>query len=45
MLVYRDFAVPDDDRVYQAGPGSSLTVHSASRTSSLRGAALPTCTG
>jgi DNA-binding IclR family transcriptional regulator len=41
MLVYRDFAVQDDDRVYRAGPVLELAVHSPSRTSSLRGAALP----
>ena len=41
MLVYRDFAVQDEDRVYRAGPVLELAAHSPSRTSSLRGAALP----
>jgi DNA-binding IclR family transcriptional regulator len=41
MLVYRDFAVQDDDRVYRAGPVLELAAHSQSRTSSLRAAALP----
>ena len=41
MLVYRDFAVQDDDRVYRAGPVLELAVHSQSRTSSLRAVALP----
>lgn len=41
MLVYRDFAVQDDSRVYRAGPVLELAVHSQSRVSSLRAAALP----
>lgn len=41
MLVYRDFAVQDEDRVYRAGPVLELASHSPSRTSSLRAAALP----
>jgi DNA-binding IclR family transcriptional regulator len=41
MLVYRDFAVQDDDRVYRAGPVLELAAHSQSRASSLRAAALP----
>jgi DNA-binding IclR family transcriptional regulator len=41
MLVYRDFAVQDDDRVYRAGPVLELAAHSRSRTSTLRAAALP----
>jgi hypothetical protein len=36
MLVYRDFAVQDDDRVYRAGPVLELAAHSQSRTSMLR---------
>ena len=41
MLVYRDFAVQDDDRIYRAGPVLQLAAHSQSRTSTLRAAALP----
>ena len=41
MLVYRDFAVQDDDRTYRAGPVLELAVHSQSRVSALRAAALP----
>lgn len=41
MLVYRDFAVQDDDRVYRAGPVLELAAHSQSRASTLRAAALP----
>ncbi|OHV43634.1 MULTISPECIES: IclR family transcriptional regulator [unclassified Pseudofrankia] len=41
MLVYRDFAVRDDDRVYRAGPVLELAAHSQSTVSSLRAAALP----
>jgi DNA-binding IclR family transcriptional regulator len=41
MLVYRDFAVQDDNRVYRAGPVLELAAHSQSQTSSLRAAALP----
>ncbi|MFF9127707.1 IclR family transcriptional regulator [Streptomyces sp. NPDC014889] len=39
MLVYRDFAVQDEDRVYRAGP--VLAAHSQSLVSRLRAAALP----
>jgi DNA-binding IclR family transcriptional regulator len=41
MLVYRDFAVQDDDRTYRAGPVLELAVHSQSQVSALRAAALP----
>jgi DNA-binding IclR family transcriptional regulator len=41
MLVYRDFAVRDEDRRYWAGPVLELAVHSQSRMSALRAAALP----
>lgn len=41
MLVYRDFAVKDDDRVYRAGPVIELAAHSHSAASRLREAALP----
>jgi DNA-binding IclR family transcriptional regulator len=41
MLVYRDFAVQDDDRGYRAGPVLELAAHSRSQTSSLRAAAIP----
>lgn len=41
MLVYRDFAVQDDDRSYRAGPVLELAVHSQSRVAVLRAAALP----
>jgi DNA-binding IclR family transcriptional regulator len=41
MLVYRDFAVQDDDRVYHPGPVLELAAHSQSRASRLRAAALP----
>ncbi|WP_040823745.1 IclR family transcriptional regulator [Nocardia jiangxiensis] len=40
-LVYRDFAVQDDQRVYHPGPVLQLATHSQSRTSRLRTAALP----
>ncbi|GAA4479773.1 IclR family transcriptional regulator [Rhodococcus olei] len=40
-LVYRDFAVQDEDRVYHPGPVLELATHSQSRTSQLRAAALP----
>ncbi|GAA2344977.1 IclR family transcriptional regulator [Dactylosporangium salmoneum] len=40
-LVYRDFAVQDDQRVYHPGPVLELATHSQSRTSRLRAAALP----
>ncbi|MET8307101.1 IclR family transcriptional regulator [Micromonospora sp. NPDC005173] len=39
-LVYRDFAVQDDQRVYHPGPVLELAAHSQSRTSQLRAAAL-----
>jgi DNA-binding IclR family transcriptional regulator len=41
MLVYRDFAVQDDARVYHAGPVLQLAEHSRSQTSLLRTVALP----
>lgn len=41
MLVYRDFAVQDDRRVYRAGPVLELAAHSPSAASRLRAAALP----
>ncbi|MCL7426554.1 IclR family transcriptional regulator [Streptomyces sp. YS415] len=41
MLVYRDFAVQDEDRVYRAGPVLELAAHSPSLVSRLRAAALP----
>ncbi|MEU7767683.1 IclR family transcriptional regulator [Nocardia sp. NPDC049190] len=41
MLVYRDFAIQDEDRVYRAGPVLELAAHSRSQTSRLRAAALP----
>ena len=41
MLVYRDFAVQDEDRSYRAGPVLELAAHSQSRASLLRAAALP----
>lgn len=41
MLVYRDFAVQDDNRTYRAGPVLELAVHSQSRVAALRTAALP----
>ncbi|MEU6447661.1 IclR family transcriptional regulator [Streptomyces sp. NPDC046979] len=41
MLVYRDFAVRDDHRVYHAGPVLELAAHSRSQVSLLRAAALP----
>ncbi|MFL6053125.1 MAG: IclR family transcriptional regulator [Actinoallomurus sp.] len=41
MLVYRDFAVQDERRVYRAGPVLELAVHSPSVASRLRAAALP----
>ncbi|MGY1813985.1 IclR family transcriptional regulator [Blastococcus sp. SYSU D00820] len=41
MLVYRDFAVQDENRVYRAGPVLELAAHSRSRASRLRSAALP----
>lgn len=41
MLVFRDFAVQDDDRTYRAGPVLELAVRSRSPVSALRAAALP----
>ncbi len=41
MLVYRDFAVQDESRVYHAGPVLELAAHSPSETSRLRAVALP----
>ncbi|MEU8617738.1 IclR family transcriptional regulator [Streptomyces sp. NPDC048623] len=41
MLVYRDFAVQGEDRVYRAGPVLELASHSQSLVSRLRTAALP----
>ncbi|MFE1783633.1 IclR family transcriptional regulator [Streptomyces sp. NPDC059506] len=41
MLVYRDFAVQDENRVYHAGPVLELAAHSRSQVSLLRAAALP----
>jgi DNA-binding IclR family transcriptional regulator len=41
MLVYRDFAVRDEDHAYHAGPVLELATHSRSRTSRLRELALP----
>jgi predicted transcriptional regulator len=41
MLVYRDFAVQDENHLYRAGPVLELAAHSQSRVSSLRAAALP----
>lgn len=40
-LVYRDFAVQDDQRVYHPGPVLELATHSQSAVSRLRGKALP----
>jgi DNA-binding IclR family transcriptional regulator len=39
-LVYRDFAVQDDQRAYHPGPVLELATHSQSRASQLRAAAL-----
>lgn len=41
MLVYRDFAVQDDSRVYHAGPVLELAAHSPSEAARLRALALP----
>lgn len=41
MLVYRDFAVKDADRLYRAGPVLELAAHSPSGVPALRAAALP----
>lgn len=40
MLVYRDFAVQDESRVYRAGPVLELAAHSPSEASRLRTVAL-----
>ena len=41
MLVFRDFAVQDDDRTYRVGPVLALAVRSRTPVSALRAAALP----
>ncbi|TYK51299.1 IclR family transcriptional regulator [Actinomadura decatromicini] len=41
MLVYRDFAVQQQDRSYRVGPVLELAAHSQSAASRLRAAALP----
>ncbi|MGV9455874.1 IclR family transcriptional regulator [Streptomyces sp. NPDC003635] len=41
MLVYRDFAVRDEDRGYRAGPVLELAAHSQSLVARLRAASLP----
>lgn len=41
MLVYRDFAIQDDQHVYHAGPVLELAAHSKSDTARLRAAAMP----
>lgn len=41
MLVYRDFAVQNDDLAYRAGPVLELAVHSGSDVARLRSASLP----
>ena len=41
MLVYRDFAVQDENRVYRPGPVLEIATHSQSRVAALRAAALP----
>jgi DNA-binding IclR family transcriptional regulator len=41
MLVFRDFAVQDENRMYRAGPVLELAAHSQSQVSALRAAALP----
>ncbi len=41
MLLYRDFAVQDENRAYRAGPVLALAAHSKSVTSRLRENALP----
>ncbi|GAA0949718.1 IclR family transcriptional regulator [Actinocorallia libanotica] len=41
MLVYRDFAVQDERRLYRAGPVLELAAHSPSAASRLRAVALP----
>ena len=41
MLVYRDFATQDDDRVYHPGPVVELAVRSRSDTALLRSVSMP----
>jgi DNA-binding IclR family transcriptional regulator len=41
MLVYRDFAVQDEDRVYRPGLVMDIVAHPTSRAAELRTAALP----
>jgi DNA-binding IclR family transcriptional regulator len=41
MLVYRDFAVQDESRVYHAGPVLELAAHSRSEASRLRAVGVP----
>ncbi|MER5628996.1 IclR family transcriptional regulator [Streptomyces nitrosporeus] len=41
MLVYRDFAVQDENRAYRAGPVLELAAHSRSLVSRLRAVAMP----
>lgn len=41
MLVYRDFASQDDDRVYRPGLVLELAAHTSSRTAELRRLSLP----
>jgi DNA-binding IclR family transcriptional regulator len=41
MLVYRDFARQDEDRIYRPGLVLELSAHPASRTAQLRNASLP----
>ncbi|MEL5953443.1 IclR family transcriptional regulator [Streptomyces sp. CLV115] len=41
MLVYRDFAMQDEDRVYRAGPVLELAAHSQSSVSRLRARGVP----
>lgn len=41
MLMYRDFAVQGEDKVYRAGPVLELAAHSRSMAARLRAAALP----
>lgn len=41
MLVYRDFAVQDENRVYRPGPVLEVATHSQSRVATVRSVALP----
>lgn len=41
MLIYRDFALQDDQRTYHAGPVLELAARSTSDTARLRAAAMP----